>query len=158
MVIYRINIKNSTESSIFINRLLKFLVAVYIIGASGYLVYKFYTLSFRHTSDKEWAAIIINFLIIIILALQLIKTINRKYILITDEFVKYRWRFPWSSQIPWDNIKIIQLGYSSVRFITKTEKKYRFYFSKATEMEKTKLQEALTDVAKKKEIELMQPL
>jgi hypothetical protein len=158
MIIYRIDIKNNAESSIFLNRLLKLLVAVYIIAAFGYLMYKFYTLSLHHTSDKEWAAITINLLIIVVLALQLLKTVNKKYILITDEFVKYRWRFPWASQIDWKKIKTIQLGYSSVRFITKSEKRYRFYFSKATDMEKTNLQDALIEVAQKHEIEFMQPI
>ncbi|HEX4374693.1 MAG TPA: hypothetical protein VHZ50_15425 [Puia sp.] len=129
----------------------------YIFLAGAYLLYKFFTLIQRHTSKQEWAAILINLAIIILLTLQLLKTNNKKYILITDEFVRFRWRFPWASQLEWEKIKTIQFGYSSVRFITKSEKKYRFYFSKATENEKDDLETTLITIAKKNNIEFMQP-
>jgi Na+(H+)/acetate symporter ActP len=154
---YRIDIKNSSQNSIFLNRLLKLLVLAYVFLAIPYLLYKFFTLIQQHTSKQEWAAIMINLVIVILLAWQLIKTSNKKYILITDEFVKYRWRFPWASQIEWEKIKKIQFGYSSVRFITKSEKRHRFHFSKATENEKDDLEETLIAIAKKHNIEFMQP-
>jgi hypothetical protein len=154
---YRIDIKNSSENSTIFNRLFKLLVIAYVFLASAYLLYKFFTLIQRQTSKQEWAAILINLVIIILLTLQLFKTSNKKYILVTDEFVKYRWRFPWASQLAWEKIKTIQFGYTSVRFITKSEKKHRFYFSKATENEKDDLEETLIAIAKKHNIEFMQP-
>ena len=129
----------------------------YVFLAGAYLFYKFFTLIQRHTSKEEWVAILINLVIVILLTLQLFKTSNKKYILVTDEFVKYRWRFPWASQLAWKKIKTIQFGYTSVRFITKSEKKHRFYFSKATENEKDDLEETLIAIAKKHNIEFMQP-
>jgi hypothetical protein len=154
---YRIDIKNSSENSTFFNRLFKLLVTAYVFLASAYLFYKFFTLIQRHASKQEWAAILINLVIIILLTLQLFKTSNKKYILITDEFVRYRWRFPWASQLEWKKIKKIQFGYTSVRFISKSEKKHRFYFSKATENEKDDLETTLIAIAKKHNIEFMQP-
>jgi hypothetical protein len=154
---YRIDIKNRSENSTIFNRLFKLLVMAYVFLASAYLLYKFFTLIQRHTSKQEWAAILINLVIIILLTLQLFKTSNKKYILVTDEFVKYRWRFPWASQLRWEKIKTIQFGYTSVRFVTKSEKKHRFYFSKATENEKDDLEETLIAIAKRHNIEFMQP-
>ncbi|HLY71832.1 MAG TPA: hypothetical protein VKR53_18995 [Puia sp.] len=154
---YRIDIKNNSERSTFLNRLFKYLVIMYVFLASAYLMYKFFTLIQRHTSKQEWAAILVNLVIIILLILQLLRTNNKKYILITDNFVKYRWRLPWASRVAWENIKTIQFGYSSVRFVTKSEKKYRFYFSKATENEKDDLETTLMAIAKKHNIEFLQP-
>jgi hypothetical protein len=154
---YRIDIKNSSQNSRFLNQLFKLLVIVYISLAGAYLFYKFFTLIQRHTSKQEWAAILINLAIIILLTLQLLKTSNKKYILITDEFLKYRSRFPWASKLAWGKIKKIQFGYSSVRFITTSEKRHRFYFSKATENEKDDLEIELIAIAKKHNIEFMQP-
>ena len=130
MAICRIDIKNNNENSIFLNQFLKALVACYIILASAFLLYKLYSLpQQQHTSTKEWLAVIINFIIIIFLTLQLLRTSIKRFILITDEFVKYRFLFPWTSKLKWENIKTIQLGYSNVRFITKSEKKHKFFFS-----------------------------
>jgi hypothetical protein len=155
----RIDIKNNNENSMLLNQLLKVLVACYIIAASAFLLYKLlFTLPQQpHTSRKEWSAIIINFLLVIILTFQLLKTLNKKFILITDEFVKYRFQLPWSSQLKWKKIKKIQLGYSTVRFITNSEQKHKFNFSKATEQEKILLEETLINIAQKHNIEFMQP-
>ncbi|HLX92713.1 MAG TPA: hypothetical protein VKR32_13575 [Puia sp.] len=158
MAIYRIDIKSSNDNSVFLNRLLKWLVFCYIILVSLYLFYKLFTLFQQHTSKKEWAAILVNLLIVAILSLQLIRTSIRKYILVTDDYVRYRWRFPWASHFEWNKIKTIQLGYSSVRFVTTSNKKYRFYFYKATEQEKANLQEALIAIARKRSINFVQPL
>jgi len=158
MAICRIDIKNNNENSIFLNQFLKVLVACYIILASAFLLYKLYSLpQQQHTSTKEWLAVIINFIIIIFLTLQLLRTSIKRFILITDEFVKYRFLFPWTSKLKWENIKTIQLGYSNVRFITKSEKKHKFFFSKATEQEKLILEETLKNIAQKNSIEFMQP-
>ncbi len=158
MAICRIDIKNNNENSIFLNQFLKALVACYIILASAFLLYKLYSLpQQQHTSTKEWLAVIINFIIIIFLTLQLLRTSIKRFILITDEFVKYRFQFPWTLKLKWEKIKTIQLGYSNVRFITKSEKKHRFYFSKATEQEKLFLEETLKNIAQKNSIEFMQP-
>jgi hypothetical protein len=159
MIICRIEIRGDHENSLVLNQLLKLLVACYVVAASAYLIYKLFTLSQQpHPSSKEWAAIFINFIIIFVLTRQLLRLNNKKFILITDEIVKYRLHFPWTLQLNWKKIKKIQFGYTSVRFITKSEKKYRFYFSKATEDEKTNLREALTSVALKYDIEFMQPI
>lgn len=158
MTTCRIDIKNNNENSIFLNQILKTLVACYIILASAFLLYKLYSLpQQQHTSTKEWLAVIINFIIIVILTLQLLKTNTKRFILITDEFVRYRFRFPWASKLNWEKIKTIQLGYSTVRFITKSEKKHRFNFSKATEQEKIFLGETLVNISQKHNIEFMQP-
>jgi len=155
---YRIDIKSNSENAFFYNRLLKLLVTTYILAAAAYLLYKLFTLTQQHTSSKEWMALFINLAIIIFLTLQLLKTNTKKYILITDEFVKYRYRVPWATQLEWRKIKSIHLGYSSVRFISKTGRKFRFYFSNATDLEKINLRETLMTVAQKQNIELMQPL
>jgi hypothetical protein len=158
MTTCRIDIKNNNQNSIFLNQVLKVLVACYVILASAFLLYKLYSLpKQQHTSTKEWLAVTINFIIIIILTLQLLKTSIKRFILITDEFVKYRFRFPWTSKLKWENIKTIQLGYSTVRFITKSDQKHRFNFSKAKEQEKTFLEETLISIAQKNNIEFMQP-
>ena len=158
MTTCRIDIKNNNQNSIFLNQLLKVLVTCYIILASAFLLYKLYSLpKQQHTSTKEWLAVTINFIIIIILTLQLLKTSIKRFILITDEFVKYRFQFPWTSKLKWENIKTIQLGYSTVRFITKSDQKHRFNFSKAKEQEKTFLEETLMSIAQKNNIEFMQP-
>ncbi len=159
MIIFRIDFKNRGENLPLTNQLLRLLVALYIIAASGYLLYKLFTLPQQHNvSSKEWAAVIINAIIIVVLGRQLLRLNNKKFIVITDEFVKYSIKFPWPLQLSWTKIKTIQFGYSSVRFITKTEKKHRFYYSNATEEEKINLREALTTVAKKHDIEFMQPI
>jgi hypothetical protein len=158
MAICRIDIKNNNENSIFLNQFLKALVASYIILALAFLLYKLFSLpQQQHTSTKEWLAVVINFIIIVFLTLQLLRTSIKRFILVTDEFVKYRFRLPWTSKLKWEKIKTIQLGYSNVRFITKSEKKHKFYFSKATEDEKLFLEETLKNIARKNSIEFMQP-
>jgi hypothetical protein len=158
MTAYRITIKNSAESANILNGLLKILVLVYIICASGYLIYKLSSLSLQsHWSWKEWAAIVINLIIIVYLALQLLKTSRDKFILVTEDYVKFRYHFPWANRLSWGKIKAIQFGYNTVRFITKSEIKHKFYFSKATEPEKVNLQEALKSVALKNNIEFFVP-
>ena len=158
MITCRIDIKNNNLSLNFLNQFLKVLVACYIILASAFLLYKLYSLpKQQHTSTKVWLAITINCIIIIILTFQLLKTSIKKFILVTDKFVKYRFQFPWTSKLKWEKIKTIQLGYSTVRFITKSEKKYRFNFSKATEQQKIFLEETLKNISQMHAIEFMQP-
>src|SRR5580658_2363099 len=123
MANYRIDIKSNRNTSKGSNRFLKLLIMCYIIAASSYLLYKMYNMTQQLVpSRKEWAALVINLLIIIILTWQVLIISNKKFILITDRFVKYRLRFPWTSHLKWQKIKSIQLGYTSVRFITKSEK------------------------------------
>jgi hypothetical protein len=110
-----------------------------------------------HRSMQEWAAILINLVIIIYLAFQLVKTSRDKFILVTEDYVKFRYHFPWANRLKWGKIKTIQFGYNSVRFITSSETKHKFYFSKATEPEKINLQEALKNIAQKKNIEFFVP-
>jgi hypothetical protein len=158
MTTLRITIKNSAESSNILNVFLRILVLVYIVCASGYLIYKLSILPLQtHRSGREWAAILINLIIIIYLGLQLLKTSRDKFILITAEYVKFRYHFPWAIRLKWQKIKTIQFGYNSVRFITRSESKHRFYFSKATEPEKVNLQETLKNVALKNNIEFFVP-
>src|SRR5580700_550569 len=85
MIICRIDIKNRYENLPLTNHLLRLLVALYIVSASGYLIYKLISLpQQRYVSPKEWVAVIINVIIIFILARQLLRLNNRKFILVTD--------------------------------------------------------------------------
>lgn len=155
---YRIDIKNDKYKSIRLYQILRIFMACYIVGASVFLFYKVESrLHTSWTSGKEWAAIGVNLLIIFLLARQLLITDNRKFIFVTDQFVKYRLRFPWVYQLNWQKVKTIQFGYSSVRFITNSQRKHRFFLHNATEEEKKQLKETLSEIAAKQGIQFMEP-
>ncbi len=159
MTSYRIDIKPKTGKLPFIYILLKWVILVYITGASIFLLDKIYFLLARHINTfYQWLAVILNLLLVVVLARQLLRLNEVRYLIVTEEQIKYRQHFPWASSLSWSRIKQIQFGYSSVRFVTKGGKKYRFSLSKATQEEQSKLYEALDSVAKKYDVEFLRPL
>lgn len=159
MIYYRVDFTHQRPKRIpFINKFLKWVIVAYIIPASIYLCYKLY---FLLQSDKpiwyEWIAVIFNLLLIIILTRQLLKLNKVKYIIITDDYLKYGQHFPWDSRISWRRVRQIRYGYSNVRFITKGGEKYRFSLSKINKEEQSKFFETLDLIAKKYEVDLQLP-
>ncbi|MES1223137.1 MAG: hypothetical protein ABUT20_47025 [Bacteroidota bacterium] len=127
--------------------------------ALPFLLYKLTDLLLtRHATTKETAVIVLNILIFIALIRQLLKLNQVKYIEVTDKYVKYRQDFPWASIINWENIKQIQFGYSSVRFVTNRNKKFRFSLSKTSSDDRLKLSDSFHILSKKYDVELLLPM
>ena len=157
---YRVDFKHHKPKKIpFINKLLKWVIIVYIIPASFYLCYKLF---FLMQSEKplwyEWLAVIFNLTLIIFLTRQLLKLNKVKYIIITDDYLKYGQHFPWDSRVSWKRMSQIQFGYSNVRFITKSGERYRFSLAKIKEADQTKLFQILDVIAKRFHVDLQQPV
>ena len=154
----RIDIKKGNVKLPFIFKLLKWVIMIYVILASVYLVDKVYYLLFEHNGGfYEWLAVVLNLVLIAILVRQLFRLNEVRYIIVTDNYIKYRQRFPWPYRISWGRIKQIHFGYSAVRFMTKKGNKFRFSLSKTNEEEQSKLYETLSGIAKKHGIDVLQP-
>jgi hypothetical protein len=156
---YRIDIKRETGKLPFIYVLLKWVIMIYVIGASVFLLDKLYYLIFRHNARSfEWLAFLINLLLVVILVLRLLKLNEVRYLVVSDQEIKCRKNFPWASRISWNHIRQVQCGYSSVRFITKRGRKHRFSLRKTTLDDQTKLYETLEHIAKSHKVEFLRPL
>ncbi|MBS1932386.1 MAG: hypothetical protein JST96_00205 [Bacteroidetes bacterium] len=142
-----------------INQLLKWAAIIYVGIAFPIMLYKLGYLFVQHrATSKEVLMIGINIVIFLALVRQLFKLNQVKYIIVTDQYVKYRQEFPWASVVNWKNVKQIQFGYSSVRFITKKNKKLRFSLSKTTGEDRTKLSDSFNIISKKYDVELLLPI
>ena len=160
MIYYRVDFKHhKPKKTAFINKLLKWVIIVYIIPASIYLCYKLF---FLMQSEKplwyEWLAVIFNLILIMFLTRQLLKLNKVKYIIITDDFLKYGQHFPWDSRVSWKRMSQIQFGYSNVRFVTKSGERYRFSLAKIKQDEQTKLFEILNKISQRFQVDLQQPV
>jgi hypothetical protein len=158
MVSYRIDIKKESGKLPVIYTLLKWVILIYVIVASAFLLNKLYSLVFRHIALSEWLAISLNLLLVIILIRQLLRLNEVKYLIVTDEHIKFRQRYPWTSCVKWKHIKEVQFGYSTVRFVTKNRKKYRFSLSKTNEDDLVKLYHALEEAAQKHSVPVLRPM
>jgi hypothetical protein len=158
MTPYRIDIKRETGKLPFVYILLKWFIMVYVIAASVFLLDKLYYLIFRHSARSfEWAAFLINLLLVIILVFRLLKLNDVRYLVVSDEEIKCRKNFPWASRIGWNHIRQVQCGYSSVRFITKRGRKHRFSLRKTTLDDQMKLYATLEGIAKTHNVEFLRP-
>ena len=158
MIFYRIDIKKGQIKVPVIYKLLRWVVAVYIIAAFFFLIYMlYYLLVQQQGSKREWFFFILNLLLVVFLSKQFLKIENKKYIVITDDVVKYGQDFPWSTRVKWNNIKQIRIGHSSVTFITHANRKHRFSLARVTTDEIVNLQEALNQIAAKNNIDLVKP-
>jgi hypothetical protein len=143
----------------FIHALLKWVIIIYLIPVSAYLFSDIFSL-LKTTKSVwyEWSALLFNLLLILVITRQLLKLTKVKYIIITDDCLKYSQYFPWDSKISWNRFKQIQFGYSNVRFITKGGDRYRFPLSKITEQDQSKLFNYLDQIARKFKVDLQQPI
>ena len=139
---------------------LKWIVIVYVVSASVYLFIKLYHLLFG--SGKviwyEWIAVMVNLLLVLILAYQLIKLSKVRYLIIGTDAIKFAKFYPWSTRISWEKCRQIQFGYTNIRFVTKKGKRYRFSLVKMGQADKDKLLKMLNNIADKYNIDLMEPL
>ena|SRR5579871_5194164 len=159
MIYCRIDARQGEAKALFISKLLKWAAIIYVIAAFSFLLYKLGYLWFRHSgTTKEVLMIFLNIVIFLALIRQLLKLNEVKYIVVTDQYVKYRQQFPWPSVLNWKNIKQIQFGYSSIRFITNKNKRFRFSLSKTNNEDRQKLAESFNLIAKKYDVELLLPI
>jgi hypothetical protein len=159
MTYCRIDAKLGDKKMSLIYKLLKWTAILYVVAAFSFLLYKLGYIWFMHTGTlKEVLMISLNILIFLLLIRQLLKLNRVKYIVVTDEYVKYRQEFPWPSVLNWKNVKQIQLGYSSIRFITNKNKRFRFSLSKTTREDRSKLSESFNIISKKYDVELLLPI
>jgi hypothetical protein len=159
MTYCKIEAKKGERKISFTNKLLKWAAIVYVTAASSFMLYKLGTLFLKHNGDvKECLAILLNILLFIAIIRQLLKLNQVKYIIITDEYVRYRQQYPWTSSVNWKRVKQIQFGYSSVRFVTNKNKKLRFSLSKTNNEDRSKLSDSFNIIAKKYDVELLLPI
>ena len=143
----------------FIHSVLKWVVIIYIIPVTAFLITDIFSLlRTGKPALYAWSALLFNLLLVIVIARQLLKLTKVKYIIITDDCLKYGQYFPWDSKINWDRFKQIQFGYSNVRFITKGGDRYRFPLSKIDEKDQSKLFNYLDQIARKFKLDLQQPI
>jgi hypothetical protein len=158
MASYRIDIKKDVAKLPFIYALLKWIIFLYVAAAAVFLFSKMYTLFFRRIAISEWLAIGINLLLIAVLLWQALRLNEVRWLVITEDQIKFRQRFPWHSTIKWNRVNRIQFGYSSVRFISKNGKRYRFSLTKITQEEQAKFFAALEETAKKYTVDVVRPM
>jgi len=158
MTTYRIDIKKESEQLPFGYSLLKWVIALYVVVAACFLLYKFYSLLFRNIAFSEWMAVGINLVLVSILTRQLLRLNETRFLIVNGTHVKFRQRFPWCCTIAWSRIKRIQFGYSSVRFITHNGKRYRFSLTKITEDEQAKLFSVLEQAAGPHNVQVLKPM
>jgi len=151
-------VRNHKKHS-YIHRILKVVIIVYTIPVSAFLCSDIVGLLHAGKSATyEWFALLFNLLLIIVMIRQLLKLTKIKYLIITDEYLKYGQYFPWDSKISWNRFRQIQFGYSNVRFITKGGDRYRFPLSKINEKDQSKLFNYLDEISRKFKVELLQPI
>jgi hypothetical protein len=159
MTYCKIEAKKGDRKISILNKLLKWSAIVYVTAAFSFMIYKLALLFVKHNGDlKECFAILLNILFFIAIIRQLLRLNQVKYIIITDEYVRYRQQFPWTSSVNWKSVKQIQFGYSSVRFITNKNKKLRFSLSKTNGEDRSKLSDSFNIIAKKYDVELLLPM